>query len=182
MEINGMKVKLGFLLIGAFFMVASAQAIEIKSHLNGGLEYHFVNGDTDDCPGIYGNWEIELPQPISLVFGANYFSGDYDLKDYSGSYDSLGLEVLLRIRWEMDQWRPYIGMGGAEYINDFKNIDFPNKLGMIVEGGTYLQLTDTIKIDMSLRYITLQPDHLDPEIGEIIMDAFVIRAGISFAL
>jgi len=185
-----MKVQwFGAVVAGAMLFAVSGQAAAVRSHINTGVEYHFATGDADNAAGIYANYEIELPDPVSAVIGVSYFGGDYQLsyvdgdhqpRELSGSYTSVGLEALLLIAWDKGIWRPYVATGGAQYFNSFDNDEFPDKLGMIIEGGTQVQLGESITAHLSLRHMSLRPDHLDARIGELEMDAVVVRAGFSF--
>lgn len=181
------------LVVLAGVQFGNVQAAELRSHLRTGVEYHFAtSSDIDNAPGGYVNYEIEFPQPISAVVGLTYFGGDYalDVPEDSyvknvngvnkGSYDSIGLELLLIGHWNYGMLRPYCGAGGAQYFNSFDNIDFSDQIGMIFCGGTDVQVTDSIRANFGLRWITLQPNHLDVKIGDINMDAVVLRAGLTF--
>ena len=173
-------VRLAMLIAAGAMMSFSAQALEVENRMEAGVEYRFISGDGDAAPAIYADYEIDLPEPISLVLGGGYYSGDYDFKGYGGSYDSLWIEALLRVCWDVDQWRPYLGAGGAHYFNSFDNLEIRDKLGLIVEAGTFLQVSDNISSNMALRYSTLQPHHVKPEIGTMDLDAITVRAGLVF--
>ena len=174
-------VRLVMLVAAVVFVVTSAQAVEFNDRAEAGLEYRVGTGDGDDALGVYANYEIDLPEPVSLVIGAGYHSNDYEFKEFSGSYDAFCIELLLRLSWKVDQWRPYVGAGGAQYFfSSFDEIDVENKLGLIAECGSYLQITDNLRINMALRYATLQPHNVNPEIGTMELDSIVLRGGVVF--
>jgi len=168
--------------IAIISLAQTAAGAESRSRLGAGLEYGFATDDTDNMPGVYLTYDIDLPDPVSLRIGVNHFQGDYDIPASHGSFKSTGLELLFYFSGEVGPGTLYGGAGAGHYFNDFSNIEFPDKLGMLFVAGWRIPTSDRLVFDTSLMHRSLQPDHLDPIIGEVIMDAWVLRVGICYDL
>lgn len=174
-------IGIGLLVISISSAALTAHGEVWQSRVSAGVEYQISTGDTDDRPGLFAAYELELADPMSVMLGLDYFWGDYDVGHASGSFSSLGLEVLFVARHAWGMWEPYIGAGAGHYFNDFDVIDYPDTLGMLFMGGTRVQLGESITADFGLRHLSLRPDHIKREFGEVDMGAVIVRAGVVLA-
>ncbi|MCE9614178.1 MAG: porin family protein [Lentisphaerae bacterium] len=169
-------------LIGTSFSSLAGQRV------GGGYEYDAVTGDGDNGMGGYGFYEIDLSGPISAQIEANYVTGDFEVDAGSGDYTMIGVGGALIFSHAMDNLTPYFGAGAADNFNDYNFDDRPgivsydDKLSIFWLIGTRLAINDAAAFDISVRYRGLRPDSRDVNVGEIDMDAIVVRAGLVFDL
>lgn len=152
-----------------------------------GPELDISSGDGDTTGGLFGYYEIDLNGPLSAQFELNYITGDYDTRDAagvkrSGSYDLFGIGAAIVFRWEIDTWNPYVGAGTINYFGSWDGVNYGDKLGIYWIAGARHSITDTITADLSLRYRGLRPDSVNTDIGELDLDAWVLRAGVVFEI
>lgn len=146
------------------------------------MQYDAIQGDTDDGMGAYGSYRIKLPEPMSILVDASYTTGDFDIAAGSGSYSSLAIGAAIMFEHDLGTWTAYGGTGGANHFNDFDNLEYGNKLSMVVFGGARVPLNERLGADFSLRYRTLRvdADDADAEPNLIKMDAWVFRLGVTY--
>lgn len=166
---------------GALLLTASSGYSDQR--ISVGPQYDLVTGDADNAFGGYGSYNLDLTGPLGLIVEGSYVQGDFSVPAGSGNYTILSLGAALVFTGQFDIWSPYAGAGGADNFNDFDNVDYGDKLSMFWLAGTRLALGEAATADFSVRYRGLRPDSQNhPEIGEIDMDGWIVRAGLVFEL
>lgn len=169
------------------YSVSAVAGDEMTHRIGGGIEMDTNMADVDDGFGPYLSYEIDLPEPISVVFDFSYITGDFDNvkgvagKDtVSGTYTTMAVGAALLLQHNIGLWTPYFGAGGANHFNDFDNVNYDDKISMVWIVGTKLNIDDRMTAEASLRYSTLQVDSIDKEVrpNPLDMDAIIVRLGL----
>ena len=165
--------------------VTSVLGSEAISHrLTGGVEIDTAMADVDTGTGVYLAYEIDLPEPISLMLDCSYIRRDFNVPSGAGTYTSLGIGAYLILKHKVGEWTPYVGCGGADHFNHFDNVKYDNKLSMVWLAGSRLNLGERLGLDASLRYRMLRVNADDTTVkpNPLDMDSLVIRVGLVYEL
>lgn len=147
------------------------------------MEYDIVTGDdADNGAGVYAMFEFDVSPNAAIQIEASYVGGSYSTDAGSDDYRLAGIGAALILSRTYDTWSPYIGAGAADNFNDFGKVDYGDHLSIFWLAGSRLFLNDATSVDLSIRYRGLKPASVDPTIGEIDLNAFVLRAGVVFEL
>lgn len=132
-----------------------------------------VNADPDEAAmyGVTVTWFVH--EYLSIELSCDYVETDVELSSLGLSGDAGQLTqvpVLLTLRSHFStntRVSPYLGIGGGYYFNDFDSetagvgpiygagaeIDVNNNYGLHVCGGIEFMLTDSLALDLNLRYV-----------------------------
>jgi len=176
-------MKIG-LVCATIVLLFSRNAGALEHRVTGGLEVDSMMSDVDSAAGAYVTYEVDLPEPISVMLDLNYVKGSFSLPLGSGDYTSLAIGTYLIFSQEYDNWKPYLGVGGAFHFNHFDNLEFDDKLSMVWLAGSKYMVSDRLIFDASLRFRTLRVDTEDASLtpNQVDMDAVVLRFGLIYEL
>ena len=164
------------LVLPAFVPTASADRI------GGGLEYDMATGDVDDGLGLFVTYFQEIDELLGYQLGLNYVSGDYSLPGSSGDYTRTGVDAALVFRFPQDTYTTYLGAGAGFHFNDFSGLEIQDKLSIFFLAGAYVDISEDVDLDVSVRYRYLQPDNISPGVDSVEMDSLVVRVGVSWPI
>lgn len=154
------------------------------SRIKAGWEVDTGMSDVDTSSGPYLAYVFDLPEPMSVLIDLNYITGDFDVASGSGSYTSVGLGAALLFSRQIENWKPYVGAGAVNFINDFDNVEYDNKLSMVWIAGTSFVIGERFGLDASVRYRTLRvnADDMTVKPNPLNMDAVILRLGLVYEL
>jgi outer membrane protein W len=159
-----------------------------------------VNADPDEAAMYGGTLTWFVHEYFSIELSCDYVKTDVDLSSLGLSGDAGELTqvpVLLTLRSHFStntRVSPYLGGGGGYYFNDFDSksagvapvygvgadIDVEDNYGLHVCAGVEFRLTDTLVLDLNLRYVwtevEVEVDGFSDE--EFRADAFVGGLGL----
>lgn len=177
-----MRTRITLALVTSLLVLPALAPPACADRLGGGLEYDLSSGDADSAVGLFATYFQEIDDLIGYQLGISHVAGDYDLAGMSGDFSRTGVDAAIVFRFPQDTYTTYVGAGTGYHFNDFDGLDVQNKLSMCFLAGAYIELSDTIDLDLNVRYRFLQPDVITAGIEEIGMDALVLRVGVSWPM
>ena len=197
------KVSVVILIVATFAMLVSPAAAQ-GHRVGAGIGVMAPLGDMDDGAGVYGSYMFDISDMLATYVGVGYFAGDYDidieqelsaeesdpaiegtqyeLRQYTGGYESTLLEAALVFQWQMDALTPYAGVGGGYNFISFDDMNVGDKLSLFYTFGLLFPVGENLSLEASARINYLRPRSYNPDTETVDMDSWVFRLGVTWDL
>jgi opacity protein-like surface antigen len=164
-------------LLGSLALTARADAA--RFYFAGDLGWTFLIGNDhfDDDLSYGGAIGVDFDGP-AIEFAAKYASFDGNEVDLplvgtaGGDLNVLSLDLSARYNFDLGAFRPYVLIGGAYHVVDFKTFDSinqaellfksdQNEFGLVAGGGIEIKLGDHVTVGPDVRYNLVFKDNFD---------------------